>query len=86
MSEQPESGEPPAARPRPPFVLGPEAERRWDLCVALATRNTALAGEGPSGLTAADAAWYEARDLFHSDIPTGDPDEPPATLRGEAPT
>jgi len=49
--------------------------------VALAERNTALAGEGPSGLSAAQAAWYEARDLFFSDIPTGDPDEPPATLR-----
>jgi len=69
---------PPAATPRPPFVVGPEAERRWDLCHALAERNTTLAGEGPSDLTAAQAAWYETRALYFSDIPTGDPAEPAA--------
>ena len=82
----PSSGVAPPAPSRPPFVVGPEAARRWNLCVALAERNTALAGEGPSGLSAAQAAWYEARDLFFSDIPTGDPDEPPATLHQEPPT
>jgi len=82
----PSSGVAPPAPSRPPFVVGPEAARRWNLCVALAERNTALAGEGPSGLSSAQAAWFEARDLFFSDIPTGDPDEPPATLHQEPPT
>lgn len=63
--------------PLPPLTWVPEEERRWRLCVAIAETNILEGG----GLTLAQARWYEARDLFRSDLPTGDPLDPPAQLR-----
>lgn len=61
----------------PPLsVSTPEGGRRWALCRAIAEA-TVLEG---GGLTLAQARWHVARDLFRSDLPSGDPEDPPAQV------
>lgn len=66
-----------AYRPPPPFVHGPEDERRWGMCVAIAEATVVEGG----GLTLAQARWHESRTLYRSDLPTGDAADPPARRR-----
>lgn len=59
----------------PSFVLNEADERRWDLCVANATRAMGEAHTHP-------AVAQMARWLYHSDLPTGD--DPPDSAAQKA--
>lgn len=76
----PARGVPPQAEAYPRGVRSADERRRWDLCLAVARRTHS--GEQTSDqLTGAQQIFHEARALYLSDLPTGEPDDPPAASR-----
>jgi hypothetical protein len=62
----------------PPFVQTPEDRERWELSVTLA--ETTSRQNEPDGRPNSMFVWYFARSVYHSDIPTGSPDDPAAPV------
>lgn len=51
----------------PPYVISDEDKRRWELSVGVAAQ---ALGEPKDS----EAVWSAARVMYHSDIPTDDPE------------
>jgi len=54
----------------PPYVVGAEDERRWNLCHEVAT--TMSEALEPSGRPDMRFVWFMERQLWASDLPTDD--------------
>ena len=60
----------------PPYVTTPEERQRWDLCHQIATTMSEV--NEPSGVADPRFVWFMERQLWASDLPTGE-DEPATT-------